>query len=404
MNPGIEKLQPYPFEKLAALFGAGTPSTAAVPIDLSIGEPRHATPGFILEALKGALNQAAHYPSTRGMPELRETIAGWLARRFKLPAASIDGEHNVLPVNGTREALFAFAQCLLDTRREAPLVVTANPFYQIYEGAAFLGGADPWYVNSLDQRNFVPDFGSVPESIWKRCQLIYLCTPNNPTGAVLSESVLRELLELADRYDFVIASDECYSEIYLDEAHPPPGLLQVAAADGRTDFNRCIVFHSLSKRSNAPGLRSGFVAGDARLIETFYRYRTYNGGAMPPFIQKASMAAWNDERHVIENRKLYREKFDAVLPILEPVLNVRRPEAGFYLWPETPIPDVEFARRLFLDHGVRILPGSFLGRKKDGVNPGSNRVRVALVASFEECTDAARRIRDTVSGNGEAPA
>lgn len=396
MNPGFDKLQPYPFEELARLQAAVTP--AAVPgIDLSIGEPKHPTPNFILETLAGSLPGAARYPSTRGMPELREAIRRWLLQRFELPADSLAADQHVLPVNGTREALFAFAQCVIDPRKPGALVVTGNPFYQIYEGAAFLAGAGVHYLNCLEKHGFQPDFTAVPAEIWDRCQLLYLCSPNNPSGTVIDLESYRLLLELAERHDFIIAADECYSEIYLDESHPPPGLLQAAAADGRGDYRRCMVFHSLSKRSNVPGMRSGFVAGDAGLIRAFYLYRTYHGCAMPPFTQVASITAWSDEEHVRDNRERYRRKFDTVLAILQPVLPVQRPPAGFYLWPRTPVDDVEFTRLLLQRQNVRVLPGSFMSREAGGVNPGQGRVRIALVADLEECIEAAERIRSVVA-------
>jgi N-succinyldiaminopimelate aminotransferase len=396
VNPGFDKLQPYPFEELARLQSAVTP--AAVPgIDLSIGEPKHPTPGLILEALAGSLDGAARYPSTRGTLALREAVREWLIRRFGLPAESVEADRHILPVTGTREALFAFAQTVIDPRKPGALVVTGNPFYQIYEGAAFLAGADVHYLNCLEENGFTPDIKAVPAEIWDRCQLLYLCSPNNPSGTVIDLKTYRLLLELADRHDFIIAADECYSEIYLDESHPPPGLLQAAADSGRGDYRRCMVFHSLSKRSNVPGMRSGFVAGDADLIRAFYLYRTYHGCAMPTYTQIASIAAWGDEEHVRENRSRYRRKFDAVLAILQPVLPVQRPPAGFYLWARTPVDDVEFTRLLLQRHNVRVLPGSFMSREAGGVNPGQGRVRIALVADLEECVEAAERIRSVAA-------
>jgi N-succinyldiaminopimelate aminotransferase len=391
MNPDLSRLQPYPFERLARLTSDIRPPRELAPIVLSIGEPRHATPGLIIEELITHLHGLSQYPTTRGIPPLREAIAGWLTGRFRLPAGSVDPERHVLPVNGTREALFAIAQCLID-RSADPLVVMPNPFYQIYEGATLLAGAQPWFLNTTAATGFLPEFDAVPDAVWSRCQLLYLCSPGNPAGAVQDIPTLQSLLELADRHDFVIASDECYSEIYPDEDSPPPGLLQAAAAMGRDDFHRCLVFHSLSKRSNAPGLRSGFVAGEARLIETFLRYRTYHGCAMPPATQAASLRAWRDETHVIHNRALYREKFSAVIGILAPALELTSPDGGFYLWPETPIDDCEFARGLLERQNVTVLPGSFLSRTAQGTNPGKNRVRMALVAPLEECVEAARRI------------
>jgi N-succinyldiaminopimelate aminotransferase len=395
MNPDLSRLQPYPFERLAGLTSDIQPPRSLTPIVLSIGEPKHATPAFIMEEVITHLHGLSQYPTTRGVAPLREAIAAWLISRFRLPAGSIDPECHVLPVNGTREALFAFAQCLID-RSSNPLVVIPNPFYQIYEGAALLSGAQPWFLNTTAASRFLPDFDAVPDAVWSRCQLLYLCSPGNPTGAVLDIPGLRALLELADRHDFVIASDECYSEIYSEESSPPPGLLQAAAAMGREDYRRCLVFHSLSKRSNAPGLRSGFVAGDARLIEEFLRYRTYHGCAMPPATQAASTRAWQDETHVVHNRTLYREKFYAVLEILRPVLELTTPAGGFYLWPETPIDDCGFARGLLAQHNVTVLPGSYLSRMAHGENPGKNRVRMALVAPLEDCVEAAQRIKSYI--------
>ncbi len=392
MNPDLQKLQPYPFEKLQELKRDITPATDQPHIAMSIGEPKHATPQFMVEEIIAHLHLLAGYPVTRGEQELRKTVVDWLCRRYGLPADSLDPDRHVLPVSGTREGLFAIAQCVVDPS-EKPLVMMPNPFYQIYEGAALLAGAEPCYLNTVQANGFVPDFAGVPEDAWRRCQLLYLCSPGNPTGTVLDLEVLKNLLEYADEYDFVVASDECYSEIYLDEAHPPTGLLQAASALGRTDFHRCLVFNSLSKRSNAPGLRSGFVAGDPEVIAQFLRYRTYHGCAMPPPSQRASIHAWKDEAHVRENRALYRAKLDAVLDILHPVLPVERPAGGFYLWPQTPIDDTEFARELFARHNVTVLPGTYLSRRAHGVDPGERRVRIALVAPLEDCIDAAHRIR-----------
>ena len=397
MNPGITSLQPYPFEKLAQLKQGLSPPAGKSAIDLSIGEPKHKTPGFILEEIKAHLTSAAVYPKTRGQEKLREVIANWLCKRFRLNENSIHPDKHILPVNGTREALFAFAQCIIDQSKSNPVVISPNPFYQIYEGAALLAGAQPVFVNCIAENNFVPDFSSVTADIWNDCQLVYICTPGNPTGTVLGRETLAQLLDFADKHDFVIASDECYSEIYLDEDHPPTGLLQVAAETGRNDYRRCIVFHSLSKRSNVPGMRSGFVAGDQELIESFFKYRTYHGCAMAGFTQAASIAAWQDESHVIQNRMLYREKFAAVLEILAPVMNVQQPDAGFYLWPEVPISDQAFTQQLFSKQNVTVLPGSFLSRTANGINPGNNRLRIALVASIDECVEAAARIRDQIN-------
>jgi len=397
MNPDLQRLQPYPFERLAALKQGVEPPVALEHIALSIGEPKHPTPGFISEELITHLHGLSSYPTTRGDRPLRETIAGWLERRFGL--VGVDADSQVLPVNGTREALFAFAQAVVD-RTKAPLVMTPNPFYQIYEGAALLAGAEPYFLNTTADTGFLPDFDAVPEDVWRRCQLLYLCSPGNPTGAVMDTPTLQRVIELAERHDFIVASDECYSEIYFDEAAPPPGLLSAAAAMGNTAFRRCVVFHSLSKRSNAPGLRSGFVAGDADVLREFLRYRTYHGCAMAPPVQAASRRAWGDEDHVRHNRELYRQKFDAVLEILQPVLEVERPGAGFYLWPRTPIDDQEFARGLFAQHNVTVLPGSYLSRTAHGLNPGQNRIRMALVAPLDECRDAALRIRRHIESLG----
>lgn len=389
MNPDLDRLQPYPFEKLAALKAGITPP-AVSPVALSIGEPRHPAPAFVRDALAGNLAQLSTYPSTKGVAELRETIARWASARFGL--SNLDAENEVLPVNGTREALFAFAQAVI-ARHDNPLVVAPNPFYQIYEGAAYLAGAEPYFINCFAANDFIPDFDAVPAQVWRRCQLLFLCSPGNPTGAVLDRAALEKLIELADRYDFVIASDECYSEIYFDEAAPPLGLLQVCERIGRRDYRRCVVFHSLSKRSNVPGLRSGFVAGDAAILKKFLLYRTYHGCAMPVQNQLASIAAWRDEQHVRDNRALYRRKFDAVLDILGSALDVARPDAGFYLWAGTPLDDRDFARELFRAENVTVLPGQFLARDTAQGNPGANRIRMALVAEFDECIEAAKRIR-----------
>ncbi|VAX12575.1 N-succinyl-L,L-diaminopimelate aminotransferase, type 2 [hydrothermal vent metagenome] len=393
MNPDLDKLQPYPFEKLAALKAGISPALQQAHIALSIGEPRHAAPGFVAEILANSFDRLSNYPLTRGMPELRQAIARWLQQRFKLATDSLDPERQILPVNGTREALFAFAQTAVDRTVPNPLVLMPNPFYQIYEGAALLAGAQPFFLNCSESNGLLPDFDAVDEETWSRCQLLYLCSPGNPTGAVIGIPTLQKLITLAQEYNFIIAADECYSELYFDEQTPPPGLLQAAHEAGNTDFNRCVVFHSLSKRSNLPGLRSGFVAGDAELLAQFFKYRTYHGCAMPLTHQIASAAVWADETHVRENRRLYREKFDAVLDILEPVIAVSRPDASFYLWPQTPIDDTEFARGLFSQQNVTVLPGSYLSRSTAQGNPGAGHIRIALVAKTVECVEAARRIR-----------
>ncbi|MCC6301674.1 MAG: succinyldiaminopimelate transaminase [Gammaproteobacteria bacterium] len=397
MNPDLARLQPYPFERLARLKHGVSPAPGKSALSLAMGEPKHQPPGFIAEALIAHLHGLEQYPLTRGTPELRAAIARWLQRRYGLSDASLDPERHILPVNGTREALFSIAQTVIDRARR-PLVMMPNPFYQIYDGAALLAGAEPWYINTTAETHWLPDFSSVPAEAWQRCQLLYLCSPGNPTGAVIGLDQMRLLLELAERYDFIIAADECYSELYDDETDPPPGLLQAAAALGTTDYKRCIIFQSLSKRSNVPGLRSGFVAGDAAIIEGFHRYRTYHGSAMPPPTQAASLKAWDDETHVIRNRALYRAKFDAVLEVLAPVLDVKRPPAGFYLWPRTPRDDAEFARGLFAAENVIVLPGSYLSRLAHGIDPGQGCVRMALVPPLEECVEAAWRIRGYIDG------
>jgi N-succinyldiaminopimelate aminotransferase len=399
MNSELQQLQPYPFEKLAAL-KAGIEPPSIPHIALSIGEPKHAAPGFIREALVHNLQHLATYPSTKGIPELRASIAQWAMRRFHLRALS--AEREILPVNGTREALFAFAQAVIDRPASAaaakPLVVCPNPFYQIYEGAAYLAGAEPYFLDCYADRDFIPDIDAVPAEVWQRCQLLFLCSPGNPTGAVFDAALLQKIIALADRYDFVIASDECYSEIYFDERQPPLGLLEVCQQIGRTDYRRCVVFHSLSKRSNVPGLRSGFVAGDAEILQRFLLYRTYHGCAMPVQHQWASIAAWSDEQHVRDNRELYRRKFAAVLDILGDCLDLRQPQAAFYLWAGTPINDTDFAQRLFAEQNVTVLPGQYLARPTARGNPGSGRIRMALVADFDECVAAAQRIRQFVAG------
>lgn len=397
MNPNLDKLHPYPFEKIRRLLTGATPPAELDAISYAIGEPKHRAPEAVLKIMNDSIQGLSLYPATIGSIELRKAIAGWLERRFSLASGAVDPESMVLPANGTREALFAIAQTLIDPTREskesAPLVLSPNPFYQIYEGAALLAGAEPHYLNTTEGNDFIPNFDEISADVWQRCQLIYICSPGNPTGKVIPGETLRKLIALADEYDFVIASDECYSEIYPDEANPPPGLLEVCGQIGRNDFDRCLVFHSLSKRSNLPGLRSGFVAGDSKIIEKFLLYRTYHGCAMSPPAQQASVAAWNDESHVRQNRDLYRQKFSAVLDILQPVLKVSAPDAGFYLWPNTPIDDEVFTRRLFEEQHVRVVPGSYLARDTVEGNPGSNRIRMALVATNEECIEGAWRLR-----------
>jgi len=399
MNPALARLHPYPFERLRALLAGAQAPAHLAHISMSIGEPRHAPPQFVLDALISNLATLGSYPSTLGVPQLRNAAAAWLTRRFKLPTGAINPETMLLPVTGTREALFAFVQAMTDPGRnppDNPLIVMPNPFYQIYEGAALLAGAEPWFMGNDRGNEYLPDLDGVPEEIWRRCQVLFLCSPGNPTGAVAGIGYLRRALELADRFDFVVAADECYSEIYLDEANPPPGLLQAAIAAGHSNFERCMVFHSLSKRSSVPGLRSGFVAGDAQLIKAFLLYRTYHGCAMPIFAQLASVPAWEDDRHVVENRRLYREKFAGVLPILRNVMDVAAPEASFYLWPSVEN-DERFTRELFERQHVTVLPGSYIGRDMPGGNPGRGHVRISLVASVAESVEAAQRIRDYVA-------
>ena len=396
MNPDLTKLHPYPFEKLAQLKSQVSPPEHLDHIALSIGEPKHAAPHIAVEQLISHTHLLSSYPSTKGSDALREAIAGWLGRRYPLNA-KIDSVSQVLPVNGTREALFAFAQCVVDRSRPNPLVMMPNPFYQIYEGAALLAGATPVFMNCTQENDFLPDLDAITEQQWRDCQLIYICTPGNPTGAVMPISYLQKLISLAQQYDFIIASDECYSEIYADENAAPPGLLAAAAGMGLDDYQRCIVFHSLSKRSNLPGLRSGFVAGDAAILKQFLLYRTYHGCAMPSITQSASVSAWNDEQHVLENRKQYRLKFDTVIELLSDKMRLLRPDAGFYLWARTPIPDTDFAQQLYAQQNITVLPGQYLSRSVDGHNPGTNYVRMALVAPLDECRDAALRIREFYS-------
>ena len=393
MNPLLSKLQPYPFEKLRQLFGGVTPNPDFSPISLGIGEPKHPTPTFIQQALADNLSGLATYPTTAGSDSLRQAICGWLERRYQLP--TLNPATEVLPVNGSREALFALAQVVIDPAAKA-VVVCPNPFYQIYEGAAFLAGAEPFFVNSDPERNFAPDFSTVPAEVWPRVQLLYICTPGNPTGAVLTLNDWKTLFSLSDQHGFVIASDECYSEIYFGDSQPL-GALQAAHQLGR-GYQRLIAFSSLSKRSNVPGMRSGFVAGDAAILKQFLLYRTYHGSAMSPSIQAASIAAWNDEHHVQQNREKYIQKFKQVTPMLAEVLDVALPDAGFYLWAKVDklanITDAEYAKRLYAEYNVTVLPGSYVARDAHGLNPGANRIRMALVAEVDECLEAAQRIVD----------
>jgi N-succinyldiaminopimelate aminotransferase len=393
VNPHLQDLHPYPFEKLRALFEGITPPAGYSPIRLSIGEPQHATPAFIRESLIDNLGGLANYPTTQGSDALRQSVAGWLERRYGLP--KVNAATQVLPVNGSREALFAFAQCIVNGSEPDALVICPNPFYQIYEGAAYLAGAKPYFVNNLPHDRFASDFASVPEADWQRVQLVYVCSPGNPTGRVLSLDEWEQLFALSDRYGFVIAADECYSEIYFDDANLPIGGLEAAHRLGRTDFRNVVMFSSLSKRSNVPGMRSGFVAGDAAILKRFLLYRTYHGCAMSPSVQAASAAAWDDEAHVAENRRLYREKFEVVTPLIAAHLDVELPDAGFYLWANVSrlgLSDTEFAHRLQAEYNVTVLPGSYLAREAHGVNPGAGFVRIALVADLAECVEAATRV------------
>ncbi|HEY9277663.1 MAG TPA: succinyldiaminopimelate transaminase [Methylotenera sp.] len=400
MNPNLNLLQPYPFQRLRDLFKGITPNPAFTPINLSIGEPKHATPQLVKDALVNNLAGLANYPTTIGSIELREAISSWISRRYSIPALS--AERAILPVNGSREALFAFAQVIIDTTKKDPVVISPNPFYQIYEGAAFLAGATPYFLNTLphadSEHNHVMDFSSVPADVLARTQLVFVCSPGNPSGKVMSLAQWKNLFELSDKYGFVIAADECYSEIYFEEANPPLGALQAAHRLGR-DYKNLVVFSSLSKRSNVPGMRSGFVAGDEAIMEKFTLYRTYHGCAMNPAVQAASIAAWNDEAHVIENRRQYAKKFKDVTPLLSDVLEATIPDAAFYLWSRIKseqYSDTELAVKLYRDLNITVLPGSFLAREAHGVNPGKNFVRMALVASYEECIEAAHRIREHI--------
>lgn len=398
MNPDLQKLQPYPFEKLTALKAQVSPNENLHHIALSIGEPKHPAPEFVTQCLKDNINRVENYPTTKGLPELRQTISHWLTQRFGL--SQVCSESQVVPVNGTREAIFAFTQAVID-RNKPGLVVSPNPFYQIYEGAAYLAGAEPHFLPCLEEKGFNPDFDAVRDEVWQQCQLLFLCSPGNPTGAVLDTKTLIKLIALADKHDFIIASDECYSEIFVDDKAAPVGLLQACESIGRSDYSRCVVFHSLSKRSNLPGLRSGFVAGDAKILQPFLLYRTYHGCAMPIQTQLASIAAWNDEEHVKENRRQYSLKFKAVLDILnDPSLagkiQAEQTDASFYLWVKTELDEETFAQKLFEQQHVTVLPGSYLSRTIEGINPGKNRVRMALVASVEECIEAANRIKQFV--------
>lgn len=396
MNPHLALLQAYPFEKLKKLFAGIQPNPDYKAISLGLGEPKHPTPQLIKDAFVANLDGLANYPATLGSEQLRSAISRWLAQRYQVPA--LDITQQILPVNGSREALFSLTQAVIDpskVKTGKPIVMCPNPFYQIYEGAALLAGAEPYFANANPDKNFAPDYSSIPEEIWQRTQLIFVCSPGNPTGAVLTQADWDELFALSDRYGFVIAADECYSEIYFGET-PPLGSLSAAYTSGRLDYPRLVTLSSLSKRSNVPGMRSGFVAGDAAIMKQYLLYRTYHGSAMSPTVQAASVAAWNDEQHVIENRALYVKKFAQVTPVLAEVLDVKLPDAAFYLWAgvdqHVQISDTEFAQGLYRDYNVTVLPGSFLARDAHGINPGNQRIRMALVAEVEECMEAAQRI------------
>ncbi len=391
MNQNMNLLQPYPFQRLKTLFADITPNTKYNPVNLSIGEPKHKTPEIIQASFIKHINGLAHYPTTKGSLGLRQAIADWATKRYSIPM--LDVEKQVIPVNGSREALFAIAQAVIDHSKSNPVVISPNPFYQIYEGAALLAGAEPYFINTLPDNDYKMDFNEVPPSVLSRTQLVYVCSPGNPSGKVMSLDEWRTLFDLSDSYGFIIAADECYSEIYFDEKNPPIGALQAAHLLGR-DYSRLIVFGSLSKRSNVPGMRSGFVAGDAGIIEKFLLYRTYHGCAMNPAAQEASIAAWADEAHVIENRRLYTEKFNTVAPMLKKVWpKVQMPDAAFYLWVQTDESDTEVARRLYADFNITVLPGSYLAREAHGLNPGEGFIRMALVATLDECVEAAQRIQ-----------
>jgi N-succinyldiaminopimelate aminotransferase len=393
LNPDLDKLQSYPFQKLSALLEGAKPNPGLKPIALYIGEPKHPTPDFIKQALIDNLAGMAIYPATAGIDALRTAIAKWAGQRYQV---TLDPATQVIPVTGSREALFSFAQAVIDSRKPDPVVICPNPFYQIYEGAALLSRATPFFLNSLPGNRYAANLNDIPDSVWKRTQLIYTCSPGNPTGAVMSLAEWQALFKLSDKYGFIIASDECYSEIYFEEGKPPLGALDAARQLGRDGFPRLVMFSSLSKRSNVPGMRSGFVAGDAAILKQYLLYRTYHGCAMSGPVQMASATAWGDEAHVVENRRLYREKFETALSILQPVCNVEWPDAAFYLWLPTKTSDTEFARQLYIEKNVTVLPGSFLARDSIGVNPGKNRVRVALVSTVEECAESACRIADFI--------
>jgi len=392
MNPNLKKLQPYPFEKLTQVKQGLTPPKHLEHIALSIGEPKHQPPQIVLDCLNSHINEIAKYPTTKGLDALRETISTWLQKRFHLN--TIDPHQEVLPVNGTREALFSFAQAMADCTKKDGLILCPNPFYQIYEGASYLAGLEPYFLNCLAENNFVPNYDEISDDIWQRTQILFICTPGNPTGAITSVEQFQKLIQLAHKHDFIIASDECYSELYPNETSPPTGLLEACAKMGNDNYQHCVVFHSLSKRSNLPGLRSGFVAGNSTLLNEFLKYRTYHGCAMPLLSQQASMTAWQDETHVQKNRELYRQKFQGVYAQLKYDYAIVLPDAGFYFWLRTPINDIDFAAQLFEQQNITVLPGRFLSRRINGINPGEGYVRMAMVAEVHECDQAAKRLVD----------
>lgn len=398
MNPRLDRLHAYPFERLARLKAGVSAPHGLTPIDMWIGEPRHEPPANVLATLRDSLHRLGTYPATAGLPELRSACARWLEKRYRLPAGSVEPATMVVPVNGTREALFSFVQAAVDAGSD-PLVLMPNPFYQIYEGAALLAGAGAYFLATTAANDYTPDLDAVPESIWRRCRVLFLCSPGNPTGKVLPLDFLRRALALAERYDFIVAADECYTEIYLDESSPPAGLLEACVAAGHGRFERCVVFHSLSKRSSVPGLRSGFVCGDPAVISRFLLYRTYHGSAMPVPTQLASVTAWQDEEYAVRNRLLYQEKFARVLPILAPCFDIPRPDGAFYLWPSVRGDDERFVRNLYASHAVTVLPGTYLARASADGNPGAGRVRISLVPPVEQCVEAAERIREFVQRN-----
>ena len=401
MNPLLNKLQPYPFEKLAQLKQAVSPNEKLKHIALSIGEPKHQPPQQVLNAWQAALPSVSVYPKTSGRDDLKQAVIKWLEQRFSLNKGSLN-QKQVLPLNGTREGLFSFVQAIADSSKANAKILMPNPFYQIYEGAALLAGVEPYFIPCLEKNNFLADIEGLVETdeqALKDCQILFICTPGNPTGAVIPQAQLIKLIALADKYDFIIASDECYSEIYFDESKPPCGLLEACASIGRDNYSRCVVFHSLSKRSNLPGLRSGFIAGDADIIQAFLQYRTYHGCAMSEPTQIASISAWQDESHVVSNRKLYQQKFSQVLETLDGCLNVQMPDASFYLWPQLPCDDEIFCQKLFEQQNITCLPGQYLSRTVNGFNPGKNFARLALVAEPLECVDAAKRIHTFIQTN-----